>query len=100
MMFFIYIHSLLKILNKKNPWKIALVVLLLPEDCEGDDGSFHEVKRTNEQEAEQGLGLIFSVVSWKGTLSTTQVQELTRAEMCTLGNPQLLGVIMTFGLGT
>lgn len=64
---------LLKILNKKNPWKIALVVLLLPEDCEGDDGSFHEVKRTNEQEAEQGLGLIFSVVSWKGTLSTTQV---------------------------
>lgn len=48
----------------------------------------------------RGLGLIFSVVSWKGTLSTTQVQELTRAEMCTLGNPQLLGVIMTFGLGT
>lgn len=75
-------------------------MVLLPEDYEGDAGSFHEVKRTNEQEAEQGLGLICSVVSRRGTLSTTQVPELTRAEMCTHGNPQLLGVLMTFGLCT
>lgn len=73
-------------------------MILLPEDYEGNAGSFHEVKRTNEQEAEQGRRLIFSVVSRRGTLSTTQARELTHAEMCTLGKPQLLGVLMTFGL--
>lgn len=98
--FSFYFYVFKYVLFKDNIYVCVFHTHTLPEYYEGDAASFHEVKRTNEQEEAQGLGLIFSAVSRRGTLSTTQAQELTHAEMCTLGKAQLLGVVMTSGLGT